>query len=652
MRIKTAAFIGLVAALSLVALASSITGVVITPGTHLILEFIAATTAGLIAVIALIHHSSRYENSLLLIGTGFIGTAFLDLFHGFIAAGQFSELGQGTLSATLAWGWTASRLFLATFMFLAFMAWLIEKERGPAGRISKRVVLGSGAILAVLSIVLMLSFELPSPFSPGLIARPIEFIPGILFLAAAVGFIVKADWKNAGLDSWLIMSMLTAAVIQLGLMGLSSQNFDAAFSWAHILKIISYFIVLTGLLVSMRSMFQQARNAALKLSDANNALRVEIAVRRRIEEEAQDRENMLRAFLNNSSAVIYLKDTSGKYILANKAFEALFGLRLSDISGKTNLEVMTGGVGIEHHQRDLEVLESGKPTHTEETVPGFEGDRTYLAIRFPIEHASSGAVIMGCVATDITQRIVSERYLSEQARELARRNSELEQFAYVASHDLQEPLRMVASYTQLLERRYTDKLDEKANKYIRYAVDGVDRMQRLIHDLLLYSQADRGEEEFGPVDSGACATTALSNLEVAVQSRLAEIRFDKLPTVWADQTQITQLFQNLISNGLKFNKSESPEITVSAQMEAGLWHFTVTDNGIGMDQDSSARVFMVFQRLHNRSDYEGTGIGLALCKKIVENHGGNIWIESKEGKGSTFHFTLQDPEGKGMANAS
>ena len=651
-RFKVAAFIGLVVCLSLLALVSSLTGLAITPNTHLILEFTAATTAGLIAIIALIHHSARYENSLLLVGTGFIGTAFLDAFHGLVSAGQFSVLGQEQLSATLAWGWSASRLFLATFLFMAFVAWLIEKERGPVEIISKRMVLGVGAILATTSIILMLSYELPAPFSSGVIARPIEFVPGILFFAAALGFIYKADWKNDGLDSWLIMSMLAAAIIQFGFMGLSGQSFDTAFAWAHILKIISYLIVLTGLLVSMKAMFHETRNAALKLSDANNALRVEIAVRLRVEEEAQDRENMLRAFLDNSSAVIYLKDSSGRYLLTNKAFESLFGLRLHNISGRTNLEVMPGEVGQEHHDRDLEVLETKKPTQTEETVPGYLGDRTYLAIRFPIEHPSTGAVTMGCVATDITHRIESERHLSDQAKELSRSNAELQQFAYVASHDLQEPLRMVASYTQLLERRYKDQLDEKANKYIRYAVDGVDRMQKLIHDLLVYSQADRGDKEFEPVDSESCARTALHNLEVAVQARGANISMGDLPTVWADQTQVTQLFQNLISNGLKFNRSQSPEITIEASMDHGLWHFRVTDNGIGMDQEASARAFMVFQRLHSRSEYEGTGIGLALCKKIVGNHGGNIWVESKEGEGSTFHFTLQDQENKGMANAS
>jgi len=223
--------------------------------------------------------------------------------------------------------------------------------------------------------------------------------------------------------------------------------------------------------------------------------------------------------------------------------------------------------------------------------------------------------------------------------ELERSNEELQQFAYVASHDLQEPLRMVSSYTQLIAKRYKGKLDEDADEFIGFAVDGANRMQRLIQDLLTYSRVDRGGRSFETTDMGEVMEQAKSNLQAAIEESGAVIKNGKLPEVRGDRTQLVQLFQNLMGNAIKFRGERPPEIDVSSETGGKDITFSLSDNGIGIEPDYFARIFIIFQRLHRR-EYAGTGIGLALCRKIVERHGGRIWLESEPGKGSTFYFTL------------
>lgn len=248
-----------------------------------------------------------------------------------------------------------------------------------------------------------------------------------------------------------------------------------------------------------------------------------------------------------------------------------------------------------------------------------------------------------------------ERRVEERTRELQRRsedlrrsNEELEKFAYVASHDLQEPLRMVSSYTQLLARRYKDQLDEDAEEFIGYAVDGAERMQTLINELLKYSRVGTQGKELTPTDCEEVLKAACANLKIAMEESESELKFGSLPTVVGDQTQLIQLFQNLIGNAIKFRREGvPPEIEVSARESGGWWIFSVSDNGIGIEAEYVERIFVIFQRLHGRVEYPGTGIGLALCKKIVERHGGTIRLESAPGEGSTFHFSLPSVEQRG-----
>lgn len=241
---------------------------------------------------------------------------------------------------------------------------------------------------------------------------------------------------------------------------------------------------------------------------------------------------------------------------------------------------------------------------------------------------------------EITERRRVEDKLNETLADLQRSNKDLEQFAYVASHDLQEPLRMVASFTQLLAERYENQLDEKAQKFIHYAVDGAVRMQMLINDLLAYSRIGTRVKPLELVDAHAVLGEAVKNLKMNIEEAKAIITNDELPEVRADASQLAQLFQNLIGNAVKFRGAGLPHIHVSARAEGREWLFSIKDNGIGIDQQYADKIFVIFQRLHTREEYPGSGIGLAICKKIVERHGGRIWFESEPGKGATFYFTI------------
>lgn len=282
------------------------------------------------------------------------------------------------------------------------------------------------------------------------------------------------------------------------------------------------------------------------------------------------------------------------------------------------------------------------------------GDIIFVEVTaHPIEYEQRRARMV--VVNDITDRKRSESLLQQlnedlkkRAAELALSNAELERFAYIASHDLQEPLRMVSSFLQLLQKRYQNQLDEKAGQYIHYAVDGAERMKALILDLLEYSRVGTGKESFGPVHTGEVMTAVGDIFREKIIATRARVEIGELPVVHGDKVQLAQLIQNLVGNALKYHSTSPPVIRIDAKDEPGRWLFSVADNGIGIDPLFFEKIFIIFQRLHNKSEYSGTGIGLAICKKIVERHGGKIWVESAPEKGSTFYFTItKTPEAYG-----
>jgi PAS domain S-box-containing protein len=332
----------------------------------------------------------------------------------------------------------------------------------------------------------------------------------------------------------------------------------------------------------------------------------------------------------------------GGYVTSwNKGAEKLFGYTPREVVGKHISVIYSKEEQDFFQEQVIKPLEAKGNHELEVRLRRISGEEFYAHLSVSLLRDDKGSVTgMIGYLMDITERKRTEEALAQRAAELERSNAELEQFAYVASHDLQEPLRMVTSYAQLLAKRYQGKLDADADEFIGYIVGGASRMYDLINDLLVYSRVNSQAQKIEEADLQDVLERVLNNLRPVIESSGAIITHDPLPTVMANGFQLEQLFQNLISNAVKFRSEQSPRVHVTAKQKRKQWVFSVQDNGIGVDPQHRERIFVIFKRLHSQAEYPGTGIGLAICRKIVERHGGKMWVESQPGKGSTFYFTL------------
>ena len=378
----------------------------------------------------------------------------------------------------------------------------------------------------------------------------------------------------------------------------------------------------------------------------------DITERREAEESLRLSEQNFRDSIENSPLGIRIADEDGKTLYANRALLDIWGYSsIEELEAVPRKQRYTPESYDEHRTR-IDKRKRGErfSSDYELSIVCSDGQVRILSVSRG-ELLWDGEKQFQLVYQDITELKLATEELEKAVEELQRSNAELERFAYVASHDLQEPLRMVSSYTQLLERRYKDKLDADANDFINYAVGGVSRMQELLNDLLVYSRVGTHAKPFKRTDMKAVLEATLANLQVTIEESKARVTHDALPTLMADEGQLVQVFQNLIGNAIKFRGEKLPRIHVSAEQMDSEWVFSVKDNGIGIEPQYFDRIFFIFQRLH-REEYPGTGAGLAIAKKIVERHGGRMWIESQLGKGSTFYFSVKATGERNVARDS
>jgi PAS domain S-box-containing protein len=371
---------------------------------------------------------------------------------------------------------------------------------------------------------------------------------------------------------------------------------------------------------------------------SRDELAKEVVERKRVEEELRESEEKYRDLVENLPDVVFAVDQNGALTYVSPAVEPMTGYSVSELTGRTFADFLHPDDLARAFENFVRTL-SGEALVDELRFFTKSGETRWLRNSNKPIFLEDRIVGVRGVFSDITELKQAEEALRKTVEELQRSNAELERFAYVASHDLQEPLRTVASYTQLLEKRYKDKLDTDATEFIDFAVNGARRMQQLINDLLAYSRVGTRGKPFEPTDMEAVLEAALANLQVAVNDSKAKVTHDPLPTVMGDDGQLVQVFQNLIHNAIKFRGKKPPLVHISAGRKGDEYLFSVKDNGIGIDPQYFERVFIIFQRLH-RDDYLGTGIGLAISNRIVQRHGGKMWLESKPAKGSTFYFTI------------
>jgi len=388
--------------------------------------------------------------------------------------------------------------------------------------------------------------------------------------------------------------------------------------------------------------FDERTSALQALQEAIQSLQEEISERRRVEEALRESEEKYRTILENIEDGYYESDLVGNLTFFNDSICRIWQYPREELLSLNNRQYMDQENARKAFQAYNKVYRTGEPGKVcDYEIIRRDGTRRCIEASVSLRKDSSGKPIgFRGIIRDVTERKEAEEALKVKTEELARSNRDLEQFAYVASHDLQEPLRMVTSYVQLLAQRYNGKLDSDADEFISFATDGASRMRKLINDLLTYSRVKTQGKALEPTDCETVLNESLDNLKMAIEENSALVTHDSLPTVMADNPQLVELFQNLIGNAIKFRGNEPPRIHVSAGRNGSGWIFSVRDNGIGIAPEYSKRIFIIFQRLHNREKYAGTGIGLAICQKIVERHGGRIWVESEVGKGTTFYFTL------------
>jgi PAS domain S-box-containing protein len=449
---------------------------------------------------------------------------------------------------------------------------------------------------------------------------------GVLLLSILAAFVLSTRFRRAITEPIIELANITRTVAETRDYGLRASHRSEE--------------ELGDLVDAFNNMLKTIQTQNSELREARDSL--EERVKRRTEELRRSEEHFRLLVTTVLDYAIYMLDPQGRVASWNSGAERLKGYRAEEILGRS-FATFYLPEDQDKPGRLLKIASRQGRADDEGWRVRKDGSRFWAGAVITALYDDAGNLIgFSKVVHDLTEHKKAEEALRRQAADLARSNADLQQFAYVASHDLQEPLRMVTSYMQIIADQYRGKLDADADECIGFAVDGAQRMRQLITGLLAYSRVGTRGQQLSLTDCSAVLSEVIANLNVAIHESAAIIECESLPTVMIDAAQMAQLFQNLIANALTFHGNAIPRIRVSAQRNGAGWKFSVEDNGIGIAPEHYERIFVIFQRLHDRIKYKGTGIGLAICKKIVERRGGKIWVTSERGRGSTFYFTIPD----------
>ncbi len=617
---------------------------------HTIMEVLATTLALMVGILALIRFYTKKNNVFLLIGAGFLGTAFLDGYHAVVTSAFFDAYFPSPLPSLSPWSWLASRMFLSVLMALSW--WTSRRSQSGSteaqGHISERFVFIAVGAATLFSFLFFAFYPLPRAYYPELFfGRPEEFVPAAFFLLALGGYLKREHWKEDSFEDWVVISLIVGLMGQVMFMSFSVRLFDTMFDIAHMLKKVSYLCMMQGLFVAMFQGFQQAEESKANLSE----------VLKQVEASNKEFESVIEFSPNG----IILTDQDRKIVLVNSMIETTFGYQRSELIGKQVEALIPLRYRNQHsehvaHYHDKPIPAMGA-SRAGNNLLGMRKDGT----EFPVEiglspfQTEKGTRVLA-VVNDISERRAAEEKLEAERKALKKANLELDSFVYTASHDLRAPLRGIASFSRFLEEDYADRLDDEGRDHLRRIRKGVGRMVQLIDDLLSLSRISRQDHPYEAVQVDTMIRSVMERLEFDLEaSRVKLVIPEHLPVISCDRIKVSEVFLNLINNAIKFSQKNNnggpgragvpvseggPKVEVGFQEQNDDYHFSVKDNGIGIDPKYHERIFGIFQRLHTRGEYEGTGAGLSIVKRVIDDHKGRIWIDSKLGEGATFHFTI------------
>ena len=601
---------------------------------HTIMEVVAAVLALGMGFAWLARYRAQNDRGALYVAIGLLGTALLDACHGVTTSQPLALEWLSPTAFLIPGSSNLSPLFLSVMLFLSWWSGYRKSPERDRQRADRSILATASAITVLCLLVFAIA---PMP-----IRHPAELLSALVFLVTLVGNAHQGKWRRDAFEHWLLLSLITNVISQAVFMASSAQLHDTLFNAAHLLKISGYGLIFTGMLASTRQILEMATaDRTRDLEDQRKAIELRLE-QTETQYHAIVETNLEPLCINVDATLVYVNQAFVKAFGFENKTDAL-GLPLASIIATDDLEMVDG-------RRKARLRGEAVPPRY---VARFErpGGSVLTAeiSNAPVVYGGKQSVLTSF--HDLTEREAIRKALEEKAQDLARSNAELEHFAFVASHDLQEPLRKIQAFGDRLRVKQAEALSDQGLDYLNRMLNATERMRALIENLLMYARVTTNAQPFVAVDLEEVLRDVTSDLQLRIQGTGARIETGELPTIDADAAQMRQLLQNLIGNAMKFRREEvAPVIKIRCERvrreDTGTLdnqehcRISVEDNGIGFEEEYCQRIFQIFQRLHGRSEYEGTGIGLAISRRIVERHSGRITAQSVRGQGSTFTVTL------------